>query len=72
MAQHLWRGMVLMRICEVCGKHQFGENGDWQPHVDPICAGDDDDDGRRITRRRPNAPSLGTPSGTPLRVLEDA
>jgi len=64
-AQHLWRGMSLIRICEVCKKHQFGPNGGWQPHVSPICAGDDDDGGRRV-RPRPYAPS-----GSPL-ILEDA
>jgi hypothetical protein len=38
------------------------------PRTNPICAGDDEDGGRRVIRRRPNAPS-----GAPLvRVLESA
>ena len=65
MAQRLWRGMTLARICEVCGKSQFGRGGDWQPHVSPICVGDDNG-GRRRARPRPFAPA-----GSP-RVLEDA
>jgi hypothetical protein len=66
MAQHLWRGMTLIRICEACGQHQFGEGDGWQPHVSPICPGDDEGGGRRRLRPMPYAPS-----GSPL-VLEDA
>jgi hypothetical protein len=67
MAQHLWRGMSLIRVCEVCLAHQFGKGDDWQPHVSPICSGDPEGDGRRrATRPRPMAPS-----GAP-RVLEPA
>jgi hypothetical protein len=69
MAQHLWRGMSLIRVCEVCLAHQFGKGSDWQPSVSPICSGDDDEGGgrRRTTRPRPMAPS-----GAPSRVLEPA
>jgi len=87
MAQHLWRGFLTARTCEVCLTTQFERQVGWTPPVSPICAGDPDDGGRRVTRRRPNAPSgaledcrpnLGqqprrnAPAGTPLRVLEDA
>jgi hypothetical protein len=75
MAQHLWleQNVVLsvgragVRLCEVCLARQFGLSDDWQPPVGPICPGDPEDGGRRVTRPRPNAPS-----GAPVRVLEDA
>jgi hypothetical protein len=68
MPQHLWRGMSLIRVCEVCLAHQFGKGDNWQPPVSPICSGDPDEDGgrRRTTRPRPVAPP-----GVP-RVLEPA
>jgi hypothetical protein len=71
MAQHLWRGVESVRLCEVCLVSQMKLGGEWHRPVSPICSGDPDDGGRRTTRRRPNAPS-GAPSGTLLRVLEDA
>ena len=67
MAQHLWRGMSLIRVCEVCLAHQFGKGDDWQPRVSPICSGDDEGGGSR--RRSPQRPMA--PSGAP-RVLEPA
>jgi hypothetical protein len=67
MAQHLWHTFLMARLCETCRAMQFEQQVGWTPHVSPICPGDPDDGGRRITRRRPNAPS-----GAPLRVLEDA
>jgi hypothetical protein len=68
MPQHLWRGMSLIRVCEVCLAHQFGKGDNWQPPVSPICSGGDDSGGRRrTTRPRPMAPS-----GAPSRVLEPA
>lgn len=67
MPQHLWRGVEMVRLCEVCFVSQMKLGGEWHRPVSPICSGDPhDDDGRRTTRRRPNAPS-----GAP-RVLEDA
>jgi hypothetical protein len=68
MAQHLWCESANMRICEACFKAQFIRSGDWAPAVSSICPGDPEDDGRRVTRRRPLAPS-GAPR---IMVLEDA
>jgi hypothetical protein len=68
MAQHLWRGFLMFRMCEVCHAMQSERQVGWTPPVGPICSGDPDDNGgRRVTGRRPNAPS-----GAPIRVLEDA
>jgi hypothetical protein len=67
MAQHLWRGFLMFRMCEVCSAMQSERQVGWTHHVSPICSGDPDDGGRRVTGRRPNAPS-----GAPVRVLEDA
>ena len=67
MAQHIWIGRSPFRVCEDCNAYQVNHDGEWLPAVYPICRGDDDDDGgRSVTRRRPNAPS-----GAP-RVLEVA
>lgn len=66
MAQHLWFEARRVRFCEVCKASQGELDGHWAPSVSPICSGDDDDDGRRVVRPRPNAPS-----GAP-RVLEMA
>jgi hypothetical protein len=68
MPQHLWTGGRSFRVCEVCKAAQAKRSGDWQPPVYLICPGDGDDDGdgRGVTRRRPNGPS-----GAP-RVLERA
>jgi hypothetical protein len=68
MPQHIWAGFSTVRACEVCYAHQVKAAGEWSPPVGLICPGDDDDDGRRVTRRRPDAPS-GAPRA---RVLEDA
>jgi hypothetical protein len=66
MPQHLWRGALQIRSCEVCGALQSSFRGEWAPSVGPICPGDDDDGGRPAPRPKPNAPS-----GAP-RVLEPA
>lgn len=66
MPQHLWSGSSEARACEVCLAHQIKSAGDWAPPISSICPGDPDDGGRRITRRRPDAPS-----GAP-RMLEPA
>ena len=68
MAQHLWSSGLSVRVCEVCLAHQFAMGREWAPAVSSICPRDSDDDGRRITRRRPIAPS-GAPR---IMVLEDA
>jgi hypothetical protein len=76
MAQHLCTGEHALlsvgpggvRLCEVCLVWQFHAERDWEPLVSPICSGNPDEGaGRRPSRGRPNAPS-----GTPIRVLEDA
>lgn len=64
MAQHLWHEFLRIRACEVCLRTQIFAGGEWAPDLSPICAGDDDDGGRRRTRPKPVAPS-----GAP-RVLE--
>jgi hypothetical protein len=66
MAQHLWNEFRHGRLCEVCLALQDDFKGEWNPPVSPICAGDPDDGGGRVTRRRPNAPIGGQ------RVLEMA
>jgi hypothetical protein len=68
MPQHLWEGGATLRICDACRAFQAKVGGEWQPPHNSICPGDDDDDGRRVTRRRPDAPS-DAPRG---RMLEDA
>jgi hypothetical protein len=67
MAQHLWRGFLMVRMCEVCLAMQAEREAGWTPPVSPICSGDPDGGGRRRTRPLPHAPS-----GNPVRVLEDA
>jgi hypothetical protein len=68
MAQHLWRGFLMARMCEVCHAMQAEREAGWTPTISSICPGDPDDDGGRGRTR----PSPHAPSGTPLRVLEDA
>lgn len=65
MAQHLWIDTSVVRVFEVCAAMQLKPDRSWQPHVSPICPGDEDD-GRRADRR-----SLLAPAGLP-RVLEAA
>jgi hypothetical protein len=57
MPQHIWIGKTHFRTCEDCNAYQVDHDGEWLPAVYPICPGDDEDGGRRVTRRRPNAPS---------------
>lgn len=66
MAQHIWLKLSHFRACEVCLTHQTFSHGEWLPAATVICPGDTDDDGRRITWRRPTGPS-----GV-HRVLEEA
>ena len=73
MAQHLWReGRVTfgrIRVCDACDARQItGDPPMEWPRISPICPGDDHDGGRRVIRRRPEAPS-GAPRE---RVLESA
>jgi hypothetical protein len=65
MAQHLWVGASVFRICEVCLAKQFRPDQEWEPTVSTICPGDPDDGGHR-RRPRPHAPTSSP------RVLEDA
>jgi hypothetical protein len=67
-AQHLWIGFDKARWCEACLVWQGKDRTGWTPAVNPICPGDDQDGGRRVIRRRPDAPS-GAPRE---RVLESA
>lgn len=57
MAQHLWLEASRVRVCEVCHAMQSGIRGVWAPAVSPICPGDDENNGRRRPRPKPNAPS---------------
>ena len=45
MAQHLWRGFLMFRMCEVCHAMQSEHQVGWTPPVGPICSGDPDDNG---------------------------
>ena len=68
MAQHLWIGFTKARWCEACLVWQAKDRTGWTPPVNPICPGDDEDGGRRVMRRRPDAPA----GGTRVRELEPA
>jgi hypothetical protein len=68
MPQHLWRGMLFARRCEVCDAIQLDVGKGWSPHVDPICPGGDED-GRPSRRDRDPRSHLPT-AGPAVRVRE--
>ena len=68
MPQHLWRGMLFARRCEICDAIQLDAGKGWSPDVDPICPGDDEDGWRRRRGTPPHLPTSGP--AAPVRELE--